>query len=174
MPLPQLRNMIQDVVRTLTFMYSSLDRWVLSEGFSFQSLIFHWCSLEKTNCRINFNVSREFLCMFLYTCMKTRIALFLPFDFNLNTSKTVFKQSLSLQEVLSLIRLNHSHNPSHCGCQQHSVSIKHRCVSVLHFEQSKHSGLLQNEYLECQTPFGRVIVFLCFRKSPRFSVWLLN
>lgn len=60
-PLSQLRNMIQDVVRTLTFMYSSLDRWVLSEVFSFRSLIFHWCSLKKTNCRINFNVSREFL-----------------------------------------------------------------------------------------------------------------
>lgn len=121
-PLSQLRNMIQDVVRTLTFMYSSLDRWVLSEVFSFQSLIFHWCSLKKTNSRINFNVSREFLCMFLYTCIKPRILLFLPFGFSLRTSKTLFKQSLSLQKVLSLIRLNHSHNPSHCGCQQHSAN----------------------------------------------------
>lgn len=123
MPLSQLRNMIEDVVRTLTFMYSSLDRWVLSKVFSFQSLIFHWCSLKKTNSRINFNVSREFLCIFLYTCIKTRILFFLLFGFSLNTSKTLFKQSLLLQKVLSLIRLNHSHILSHCGCQQHSASV---------------------------------------------------
>lgn len=115
--------MIQNVVRTLTFMYSSLDRWVLSEVFSFQSLIFHWCLLKKTNIRINFNISRDFLGMFLYTCIKTRILLFLPFGFSLNISKILFQEALSFQQVLSLIRLNHSHNHCHCGCQQHSANV---------------------------------------------------
>lgn len=77
--------------------------------------------------------------MFLYTCIKKRILLFLPFGFSLRTSKRLFKQSLSLQKVLSLIRLNDSHNlqvtvdVSSTLQMLSSVSVKHRCVSVLHF-----------------------------------------
>lgn len=65
-PLSQLRIMLENVVRTLKFMYSSLDRWVISKVFSFQSLVFNWCSLKKHF----FNVYMDFLCMFFHLCTK--------------------------------------------------------------------------------------------------------
>lgn len=122
-PLSQLRIMLENVVRTLKFMYSSLDRWVISKVFSFQSLVFNRCSLKK----------RFFKCLYgfslhvLSPLHKTRI-LFLTFCFSLNTSKTLFKKSLLFQKIWSLIRLNHSHNQCHSRCQQHSANVLKHCL----------------------------------------------
>lgn len=110
---------------------------------SFKSIFFSVANfsliiIEKDS-STNFNVYVEFLCIFFYTCTKNQNSVLLVF-FSLNASKTLFKQSLLLQKVLSLIRLNYSHNLSHCGCQQHSANVM-LCVKALSVKRTSESVL---------------------------------